>query len=415
VPDRPRRELTAPLTGIRVLDLSRVMAGPWCTQILADLGAEVIKIERPGRGDDTREWGPPWLKDTEGTETRESAYYLSANRGKRSVTVDITSDAGREIIRDLAKQSDILVENFKVGDLAGKGLSYADLGALNPSLIYVSITGFGQDGPRAAEPGYDYLAQAMGGFMSITGVANGEPGEGPQRAGLAVADLTTGMYAVIGILAALRHRDVTGRGQRLDMALLDTQVGWLANQAQNYFTSGQVPTRTGSWHPNLAPYQPFKTTDGYVILAVGNDLQFDRLCAFIGRVELIKDPRFATNPVRVANRAALADEIERETLKRPSEDWLRDLPKAGVPCGAVNTIDKVFEEPQVLARGMKITLDHPRAGSIPLVANPIKFSESTIEYVLPPPLLGEHTEEVLRRLLGFDTDQIATLRAKKAI
>ena len=407
--------MAAPLAGLRVLDLSRVLAGPWCGQIFADLGAEVIKIERPGRGDDTREWGPPWLKDKDGTETHESAYFLSANRGKRSVTVDITKDAGRELVRDLARISDILIENYKVGDLDAKGLGYAEMAKVNPGIIYCSISGFGQTGPRAKEPGYDYLAQGMGGFMSITGVADGEVGAGPQRAGLAVADLTTGLYSVVGILAALRHRDATGRGQRLDMALLDTQVGWLANQAQNYFTSGQVPVRTGSWHPNLAPYQPFKTADGYVIMAVGNDLQFDRLCTFIGRPELARDVRFATNPARVAHRIALADEIEAAMVTHPSAHWLAVLPKAGVPCGAVNTIDKVFEEPQVIERGMKVMMDHPKGGAIPTVALPIKFSESTVDYALPPPLLGEHTDDVLSRLLKLDAAAIARLRASGAI
>ena len=407
--------MTAPLQGLRVLDLSRVLAGPWCGQILADLGAEVIKIERPVKGDDTREWGPPFLKDKDGRETRESAYFLAANRGKRSVTVDITKEAGRELIRDLARKCDILIENYKVGDLAGKGLGYDDIAAINPAIIYCSITGFGQTGPRASEPGYDYLAQGMGGFMSITGVADGEPGAGPQRAGLAVADLTTGMYSVIGIMAALRHRDATGRGQRLDMALLDTQVGWLANQAQNYFVGGNVPTRTGSWHPNLAPYQPFKTSDGYVILAVGNDLQFGRLCTFLGLAGLISDERFATNPIRVANRIVLADALEAVTAGMPSAHWLAELPRAGVPCGAVNTIDKVFEEPQVVHRGMKVTLDHTAAGAIPTVGLPIKFSDSTIAYELPPPMLGEHNHDVLSRILGLDAAAIAKLKTDGVI
>jgi crotonobetainyl-CoA:carnitine CoA-transferase CaiB-like acyl-CoA transferase len=407
--------MTSPLAGLRVLDLSRVMAGPWCGQILADLGAEVIKIERPGRGDDTREWGPPWLTDTDGAETHESAYFLSANRGKQSVTIDITTEAGRDLIRGFARLSDILIENYKVGDLDAKGLGYADIAKVNPGIIYCSITGFGQTGPRASEPGYDYLAQGMGGFMSITGVADGEPGAGPQRAGLAVADLTTGMYSVIGILAALRHRDATGRGQRLDMALLDTQVGWLANQAQNYFTSGDVPTRTGSWHPNLAPYQPFKTSDGYVIIAIGNDLQFERFCRFVNRLDLAQDPRFATNPARVANRIPLAEALDAITATRSSAEWMETLPKVAVPCGPIHTIDKVFDEPQVVARGMKVTLDHPKGGAIPGVALPIKFSESTVDYKLPPPMLGEHTEEVLRRLLGLDDAKIAGLRESGAI
>ena len=407
--------MTAPLKGLRVLDLSRVLAGPWCGQILADLGAEVIKVERPVKGDDTREWGPPFLKDDRGRDTRDSAYFLAANRGKQSITINITTEEGRDLVRDLARGSDILIENYKVGDLAAKGLGYDDIAAINPKIIYCSITGFGQTGPRAQEPGYDYLAQGMGGFMSITGVADGEPGAGPQRAGLAVADLTTGMYSVIGILAALRHRDATGRGQLLDMALLDTQVGWLANQAQNYFVSGVVPTRTGSWHPNLAPYQPFKTSDGYVILAVGNDLQFGRLCTFLNLTELVADASFATNPARVANRIVLAELLEAATSKHTSAHLLSELPRAGVPCGAVNTIDRVFEESQVIRRGMKIMLDHPVAGSIPTVALPIKFSDSTIDYERAPPTLGQHTDAVLSRVLGLDAAAIAKLRAGGAI
>lgn len=407
--------MTAPLKGLRVLDLSRVLAGPWCGQILADLGAEVIKIERPLKGDDTREWGPPFLKDKSGKETRELAYFLAANRGKRSVTVDITTEAGRDLVRDLARKCDIVIENYKVGDLAGKGLGYDDIAAINPGIIYCSITGFGQTGPRAQEPGYDYLAQGMGGLMSITGTADGEPGAGPQRAGMAVADLTTGMYSVIGIMAALRHRDVTGRGQRLDMALLDTQVGWLANQAQNYFVGGEVPTRTGSWHPNLAPYQPFKTSDGYVILAVGNDLQFGRLCNFLGVVALTTDERFSTNPARVVNRIALAQLLETETAKQTSAHLLAELPRAGVPCGAVNTIDKVFEEPQVIHRGMKVSVNHTAAGEIPTVGLPIKFSESAVVYELPPPMLGEHNDDVLGRVLGLDANAIAKLKSDKVI
>ncbi len=399
-----------PLAGIRVLDLSRVMAGPWCTQILADLGAEVIKIERPSKGDDTREWGPPFLKDKNGKETRESAYYLSANRGKQSVVVDIATGPGRQLLRDLAKQCDIFVENFKVGDLASKGLGYEDIAKLNPKIIYVSITGFGQTGPRAKEPGYDYLAQGMGGFMSITGVPDGEPGAGPQRAGLAVADLTTGMYSVIGILAALRQRDMTGKGQRLDMALLDVQVGWLANQAQNYFVGGTAPTRTGSWHPNLAPYEPFRTKDGYAIIAIGNDIQFKRFCDFVGRSELVTDPRFSTNPARVANRTELSALINAITERRSSDEWMRELPKVQVPCGPINPMDKVFEEPQVSARGMKVEIDHPAAGPIPLVANPIKFSDSEIVYDRPPPMLGEHTDDVLTRLLKLDAAEIKRLK-----
>ncbi len=407
--------MSRPLDGIRVLDLSRILAGPWCTQILADLGAEIIKIERPKLGDDTRHWGPPWLKDMNGEDTREAAYYLSANRGKHSVTLDITKDEGRRIVLDLAAQSDILVENFKVGDLASKGLGYEDIKAVNPGLIYCSITGFGQTGPRAQEAGYDYLIQAMGGLLSITGVPDGEPGEGPQRVGLAVSDLTTGMYAAIGILAALRHRDATGEGQYMDLALLDTQVGWLANQAHNYFASGIPPVRTGAQHPNLAPYQPFKTADGYVIIAIGNDIQFRRFCEFVERSELADDERFKTNPDRVTNRAELIEEMAAIFAQRTSADWMGTLPDIAVPCGPINTIPEVFEEEQVQTRGMKIELPHPLAGPMEAVASPLNFSKTPVQYDKAPPLLGEDTEEVLRRVLGKTDEEIEQLTKKEII
>ena len=404
-----------PLDGIRVLDLSRILAGPWCTQILADLGAEIIKVERPKLGDDTRHWGPPWLKDQNGEETREAAYYLSANRGKHSVTVDITKEEGRNIILDLAAKSDILVENYKVGDLATRGLGYEDLKSVNAGLIYCSITGFGQTGPRAQEAGYDYVIQAMGGLLSITGVPDGEPGEGPQRVGLAVSDLTTGMYSVIGILAALRYRDATGEGQYIDMALLDTQVGWLANQAHNYFASGIPPARTGAQHPNLAPYQPFETKDGYVIIAIGNDIQFKRFCDFVERPDMAADERFRTNPDRVTNRAALIEEMAAIFAGRTSADWMSTLPEIAVPCGPINSIREVFEEEQVQARGMKIELSHPLAGPMEAVANPLKFSETPVEYHKPPPLLGEDTEDVLKRVLGKSDNEIEELNKNEII
>ncbi len=407
--------MAGPLTGLRVLDLSRVMAGPWCTQILADMGAEVIKIERPVSGDDTRHWGPPWLEDRDGNETRESAYYLSANRGKHSVTVDMGQPEGQALIRELAAQSDILVENFKRGGLARKGLDYATLEAINPGLIYCSITGFGQTGPMAALAGYDYLIQAQGGLMSITGAADGEPGAGPQRVGMAVADLTTGMNATIAILGALHHRHLTGEGQYIDMALLDVQVSWLANQAQNYFCSGTPPTRTGEYHPNLVPYQPFPTADGEkVIIAIGNDGQFQRFCQAVGRPELAEDPRFATNPERVRHRLELVPVMVEITRSRTAAEWISLLGEIAVPCGPIQNIAQVFDDPQVKAREMKIELES-RHGPVPGVANPIKYSRTQLEYRKAPPALGEDTEAVLARLLSKAPAEIAELRQRGVI
>ncbi len=402
--------MAGPLTGLKVLDLSRVMAGPWCTQIFADMGAEVIKIERPESGDDTRHWGPPWLKDKDGNESAQSSYYLSANRGKKSVAIDIGTPEGKQIICELAKECDILVENFKVGGLAKKGLGYEDLAAINPALIYCSITGFGQTGPMAQDAGYDYLVQAQGGLMSITGVPDDMPGAGPQRVGMAVADLTTGMNATIAILAALHHRNATGQGQHIDLALLDVQVSWLANQAQNYFCGNKVPTRTGEYHPNLAPYQPFKSKDGQVILAVGNDGQFSRLCKAIGCPELADNEDYKTNPKRVVNRVSMVEKLNQYLPKFTNRDLLELLRSVHVPCGVIQTIDQVFEDPQVLARDMKLELNHPEIGSVPGVANPTKFSETPIEYNKAPPLLGEDTEAVLREMLGKTDQQLADLK-----
>ncbi|MGR2739987.1 CaiB/BaiF CoA transferase family protein [Billgrantia sp. Q4P2] len=404
--------MAGPLTGLRVLDLSRVMAGPWCTQILADMGAEVIKVERPVSGDDTRHWGPPWLKDRDGSETRESAYYLSANRGKHSVTVDMSKPEGQALIRELAAESDILVENFKSGGLARKGLDYDTLEAINPGLIYCSITGFGQTGPMAAMAGYDYLIQAQGGLMSITGAADGEPGAGPQRVGMAVADLTTGMNATIAILGALHHRSQTGEGQYIDMALLDVQVSWLANQAQNYFCSGTLPTRTGEYHPNLVPYQPFPTADGEkVIIAIGNDGQFQRFCQAVGRPELAEDARFATNPGRVKHRLDLVPIMVEITRTRTCNEWIALLGEIAVPCGPIQNIAQVFDDPQVKAREMKIELESNH-GPVPGVANPIKYSRTPIEYRKAPPALGEDTEAVLARRLGKTPEEIGALRRR---
>ncbi len=392
------------------------MAGPWCTQILADMGAEIIKVERPGVGDDTRHWGPPWLKDADGNATGESAYYLSANRGKHSVTVDLGKPEGQALIRELAMQCDILVENFKTGGLAKKGLGHDALSALNPGLIYCSITGFGQTGPMAGFAGYDYLVQAQGGLMSITGIADGQPGAAPQRVGMAVADLTTGMNATIAILGALYHRTRTGEGQHIDMALLDVQVSWLANQASSYFCSGTPPTRTGEYHPNLAPYQPFPTADGeLVIIAIGNDGQFQRFCSAIGRPELAMDHRFSANPSRVQNRPALVDILSNITKGKGSEEWIGMLRAIDVPCGPIQDIAQVFRDPQVLARGMKVELPDAEAGSISGVANPIKYSKTTLEYAKAPPRLGVDTVDVLERVLGKSQEDIALLKEKDAI
>lgn len=401
---------TGPLKGLRVLDLSRVMAGPWCTQILADLGAEVIKVERPGSGDDTRHWGPPWFTTKTGEETRESSYYLSANRGKHSITINIAHPEGRDLVRQLAAESDVLVENFKTGDLSSKGLGYEDLRTINSGLIYCAITGFGQTGPMSRDPGYDYLIQAQSGLMSITGVPDGHPGAGPQRVGLATADLTTGMNATIAILAALHYREKTGQGQFIDMALLDVQVSWLANQAQNYFCSGHAPGRTGEYHPNLAPYQPFPTEDGELIIAVGNDYQFKRLCEALGLPELAVDSRYATNPGRVQHRAELVEVLKTATRRKTSGEWLETLRAVSIPCGPIQTIDEVFADPQVLARGMVVEVEHPAMGPMTTVANPIKFSASPVTYEKAPPLIGEDTEEVLTRVLGYEQEEIRALR-----
>jgi len=407
--------MIAPLDGLKVLDLSRVLAGPWCTQLLADLGADVVKVENPEGGDDTRHWGPPWLMDEDGNETRESAYYLSANRNKRSITVNLKSDAGRALIRDLVKDADVFIENFKKGGLAAMGLGPDDLRDINPRLIYVSITGFGQTGPMSAQPGYDYLIQGLGGIMSITGNPDGTPGAGPQRVGVAISDVTTGLYSTIATLAALRQRDSTGEGQHIDMALLDVQVGWLANQAMNYFIGGKSPVRTGPWHPNLAPYQPFAASDGDVIIAVGNNRQFRALCTVLGRAELADDPRFVDVKDRNANREAIADLIAERIALEPRAHWLKVLPEAGVPCSNLNTIEQTFAEPQVEARGMKIETPHPVAGTVPGVANPIKFSDSELTYRRAAPMLGEHTDEVLGDWLGMDETRIEGLKKGGAL
>ncbi len=399
----------APLANIRVLDLTRVLAGPWCTQNLADLGADVIKVERPGSGDDTRGWGPPYLKDQSGDPTTEAAYYLSANRNKRSLALDFTSDSGREVILELARKADILVENYKVGGLKKYGLDYDSLRQINPRLIYCSITGFGQTGPYATRPGYDYIIQGMGGLMSITGEHDDLPGGGPQKAGVAVADLMTGMYSTVAILAALNERHSSGLGQYIDMALLDCQVAMLANQNLNYMTSGQAPKRAGNAHQNLVPYQVFEVEDGHLILAVGNDSQFAALCQLINMPELAQDDRYRKNTGRVVNRESLIPLFATVMKTRKRDDWLADFEANNIPAGPINTIDQVYEDPQVVARELRLDLPHPLAGSTPMTASPLRLSETPVQYRHAPPTLGQHSEEILRDELGWSDEQIAQL------
>ncbi|AUF98533.1 CoA transferase [Pseudomonas sp. 02C 26] len=399
------------LSHLRVLDLSRVLAGPWSGQILADLGADVIKVERPGAGDDTRAWGPPFLKDAYGENTSEAAYYLSANRNKRSVTIDFTQPEGQRLVRELAARSDIVIENFKVGGLAAYGLDYASLKAVNPRLIYCSITGFGQTGPYAKRAGYDFMIQGLGGLMSLTGRPEGEAGAGPVKVGVALTDILTGLYSTVAILAALAHRDQAGVGQHIDMALLDVQVACLANQAMNYLTTGNAPRRLGNAHPNIVPYQDFPTADGDFILTVGNDGQFRKFAEVAGQPQWADDPRFATNKQRVANRAELIPLIRQATVFKTTAEWVAQLELAGVPCGPINDLAQMFQDPQVLARGLALSIPHPLAGSVPQVASPIRLSETPVEYRQAPPLLGEHTEAVLSELLGLDEQALRQLRA----
>ncbi len=399
---------------LRVLDLSRVLAGPWASQVMADLGAEVIKVERPGSGDDTRGWGPPYLRDQSGRETSESAYFLSANRGKKSVTIDIARPEGQALVRRLAAASDVLLENFKVGTMARLGLGWEDLSRLNPRLVYCSISGFGQTGPYRHRAGYDFLIQGMGGLMSITGEPDGAPGGGPVKVGVAIADILTGMYAATAVLAALAHRERTGLGQQVDLALLDVQVAMLANQAMNHLVAGRPPGRLGNAHPNIVPYQAFRTAQGHLILAVGNDGQFARFCEVAGRPELARDERFATNAERVRHRGELVPVIESILGGRPAADWIEALEQAGVPCGPINDLAQVFADPQVRHRGMRMEVPHPLAGTAPLVASPIRLSGAPAAPAAPPPLLGEHTQEVLLGL-GLDRVEIASLREKGVV
>ncbi|ANC00862.1 CoA-transferase [Pseudomonas putida] len=399
------------LSHLRVLDLSRVLAGPWSGQILADLGADVIKVERPDSGDDTRAWGPPFLRDARGENTSEAAYYLSANRNKRSVTIDFTQPEGQRLVRELAAKSDIVIENFKVGGLASYGLDYERLKAVNPRLIYCSITGFGQTGPYAKRAGYDFMIQGLGGLMSLTGRPEGEQGAGPMKVGVALTDILTGLYSTVAILAALAHRDQSGEGQHIDMALLDVQVACLANQAMNYLTTGTPPKRLGNAHPNIVPYQDFPTADGDFILTVGNDGQFRKFAEVAGQPQWADDPRFATNKQRVAHRAELIPLIRQATVFKTTAEWVAELERAGVPCGPINDLAQMFQDPQVVARGLKVDVPHPLAGSVPQVASPIRLSETPVEYRRAPPLLGEHTEAVLRDVLGLDVAAVQVLRS----
>ena len=406
--------MSGPLAGIRVLDLSRILAGPWATQNFADLGAEVIKVEKPGAGDDTRQMGPPFMKDRDSGEDLDAAYFLSCNRGKKSVEIDIATPAGQELIRKLVLQSDILFENYKVGGLKKYGLDYESLSQVNPNLIYCSVTGFGQTGPYANRAGYDFLIQGMGGLMSVTGERDDLPGGGPQRAGVALADILSGMYATVAVLAALRARDQGMGGQHLDISLLDVQVGVLANQGMNFLTTGVAPKRMGNGHPNIFPYQAFPAADGHIILAIGNDEQFARFCAAAGRPELAADARFKNISGRVANRPVLLPILEDITRTRSIDEWVNTLEKVHVPCGPINTIDRVFADPQVQARGMQLKLDHPQYGEVPSIASPMRFSKSKLEYKSAPPVLGQHTQEVLAAL-GLGEAEIARLRNEHAI
>jgi formyl-CoA transferase len=407
--------MPGPLQGVRVLDLTRVLAGPWAAQNLADLGAEVIKLERPKKGDDSRAFGPPWLKDAQGRDTAESAYFACANRGKKSLTLDLAHPRGQAIARELAAKCDVLLENFKFGDLDRYGLGYSQLREANPGLIYCSVTGFGHTGPWRERPGYDFMIQGMGGLMSITGERDDRPGGGPQKAGIPIADLITGMYAAVAVCAALAHRAKSGVGQHLDLALFDSLVAVLANQGGNYLATGEPPGRLGNDHPNIAPYQVFRTADGSLILACGNDNLFGKFCEVADCPELAKDARFASNGKRVQNRVELTRLLDKIFVQRPTKEWIARLEAAGVPCGPINDLAQVFNEPQALARGLRMELAHPAAGKVSLVRSPMRFSETPVEHGVPPPTLGQHTDEVLRELLGKSEGEIARLRAAAII
>lgn len=402
--------MSGALSHIRVLDLSRVLAGPWAGQIFGDLGAEVIKVERPGSGDDTRHWGPPYIKDAEGNDSREAAYFQSANRNKQSLTLDFTQPEGQRLVRELVAQCDVLLENFKVGGLAAYGLDYESLKAINPRLIYCSITGFGQSGPYAKRAGYDFMIQGLGGLMSLTGRPEGEEGAGPMKVGVALTDILTGLYATVGVLAALNQREQSGVGQHIDVALLDVQVACLANQAMNYLATGVSPKRLGNAHPNIVPYQDFPSADGNFILAVGNDGQFRKFCEVAGIASLADDPRFVTNRARVAHRAELIPLLRQATVFKTTAQWIELLEKAGVPCGPINDLQQVFADPQVQARGLRLDLPNAMGSSTPQVASPLRLSATPVAYRSAPPLLGQHTEALLQRLLGMSETQVAELR-----
>ncbi|MBT5047432.1 MAG: CoA transferase [Rhodospirillaceae bacterium] len=402
--------MTSPLSHLRVLDMSRILAGPWAAQTLADLGAEVIKVERVGSGDDTRSWGPPFIKDTDGNETEESAYFLSTNRGKKSLALDIAKPEGQEIIRKLVAKTDILIENYKVGGLAAYGLGYEDLKKINPGLIYCSITGFGQTGPFSTRAGYDFLIQAMGGLMSVTGEPDRMPGAGPQKIGVALTDILTGLYTTIAALTGIAKRDSTGEGCHVDMALLDVTTATMANQALNFLVTGTAPGRMGNAHPNIVPYEAFEASDMYLIVAVGNDGQYQRFVEAAGHPELASDDRFDTNAARVANREILIPIIRDFMKQRTGSDWIATLEKVGVPCGPINNMEQVFAHPQIQHRGLRMELEHPLAGSVPQVANPIRFTGQPHSYQGAPPTLGQHSDDVLRRILDMSDDEIATLK-----
>ncbi len=402
--------MSGPLSHIKVLDLSRVLAGPWAAQNLADLGAQVVKVERPIKGDDSRAFAPPFLKDVQGNVTKESAYYCAANRGKKSITIDIASQAGQELVKELAKDVDVIVENYKVGDLARYGLGYEDIKKINPGIIYCSVTGFGQTGPYKDRPGYDFMAQGMGGLMSVTGESQDLPGGGPQRVGVPIIDMTTGMYATVAICAAIAHRAVSGVGQWIDVALLDSCVALLSNQAMNYFATGTSPEMIGNAHPNIVPYQSFKTADGAIILACGNDNLFNKFCEVAQCQHLAQDPKFATNGQRVSNRAEITELLAAIFNEKSTKEWVGLLDDAGVANGPINSIAEVFEEPQVQARGMQIQLDHATAGKVTLVGSPMKFSATPIRYETPPPALGQHTQEILEKVLHKSAAQITQLK-----
>lgn len=401
--------MLGPLSNLRVLDLSRILAGPWCAQLLGDLGAEVIKVERPGAGDDTRGWGPPFL-ETEDGQAGDAAYFLCANRNKESVTIDFTRPEGQALIREMAMHCDIVIENFKVGGLAKYGLDYESLKAVNPRLIYCSITGFGQTGPYAKRAGYDFLIQAMGGLMSITGRKEGEEGAGPQKVGVALTDILTGLYGAVGILAAVAERERSGEGQYIDVSLLDVHVACLANQAMNYLVGGTAPVSLGNSHPNIVPYQDFATRDGHMVIAVGNDEQFARLCKVLGDDTLATDDRFRTNRGRVEHRMTLVPQLDALTRQRTTAEWVELLEQVGVPCGPINDLEQVFADPQIVARGLKLDLPHELAGLAPSVANPLRLSRTPVDYRTAPPLLGSHTERVLAEMLGIKDDQFESLR-----